>query len=57
MNLDLPFDVSGNELDDMLADLDQALDTDFLREVDDALERIASGGDLDQIRGPARAAG
>jgi hypothetical protein len=57
VNLDLPFDVSGDELDDILADLDHALDTDFLREVDQALERIAKNGTLDEIRGPAMAAG
>ncbi len=53
MNLDLPFDVSGDELDDILADLDRALDADFLREVDEALERIARRGGLDDIRGTA----
>ncbi len=56
MNLDLPFDVSGDELDAMLADLDRALDADFLREVDQALERIAQRGSLDDIRGTALAA-
>lgn len=57
MNLDLPFDVSGDELDDMLADLDRALDADFLREVDHALDRIAQHGSLDEIHGAALAAG
>lgn len=57
MNLDLPFDVSGDELDDILADLDRALDADFLREVDQALERIAQRGSLDDLRAPALAAG
>ncbi len=42
MNLDLQFDATADELDDILADLDRALDADFLREVDEALERIAS---------------
>ncbi len=55
MNLDLPFDVSGDELDDILADLDRALDADFLREVDQALERIAQRGSLDDIRATAPA--
>jgi hypothetical protein len=57
VNLDLPFDVSGDELDDMLADLDRALDADFLREVDHALDRIAQHGSLDEIHGAALAAG
>ena len=57
MNLELPFDVSGDELDDILADLDHALDSDFLREVDEALERIARQGSLDETRAPALAAG
>ena len=57
MNLDLPFDVSGDELDDILADLDHAVDTEFMREIDQALERIAKHGSLDEIRGPALAAG
>ncbi len=57
MNLDLPLDVSGDELEDMLADMDKALDADFLREVDATLERIARQGSLDEIRGPAAAAG
>ncbi len=56
MNLDLPFDVTGDELDDILADLDRALDADFLREVDQALERIAQRGSLDENRGTAPAA-
>lgn len=46
MNLDLPLDATADELDDVLADLDRALDADFLREVDEALERIAGGPDL-----------
>ncbi len=57
MNLDLPFDPSGDELDDVLADLDSAVDSAFLREIDEALERIARNGNLDEIRGPALAAG
>jgi hypothetical protein len=56
VNLDLPFNVSGDELDDMLSDMDKALDADFLREVDQTLERIARQGSLDEISGPARAA-
>lgn len=51
MNLDLQFDATADELDDILADLDRALDADFLREVDEALERIASHPDPDA--GPA----
>ena len=57
MNLELPFDVSGDELDDILADLDRAVDVEFLREVDASLERIAQQGRLDEIRGPALATG
>ncbi len=57
MNLELPFDVSGDELDEILTDLDRALDSDFLREVDQALERIAQQGSLDEIRGPGLSAG
>jgi hypothetical protein len=57
VNLELPFDVSGDELDEILTDLDRALDSDFLREVDQALERIAQRGNLDEIRGPALSAG
>ena len=48
MNLELPFDPSGDELDDMLADLDQALDADFLGEIDRALEAVARGGQQDE---------
>jgi enolase len=57
VNLDLPFDMSGDEIDDILADLDRALDSDFLREVDAALERIAKHGELEEIRAPVLAAG
>jgi hypothetical protein len=57
VNLDLPFDVSGDELDDILADLDRTVDADFLREVDQTLERLAQQGDLDEIRPPVMAAG
>jgi len=57
VNLDLPFDVSGDELDDILADLERALDSDFLREVDEALDRIAEKGGLDGIRAPDLATG
>lgn len=57
MNLELPFDVSGDELDEILTDLDRALDSAFLREVDQALERIAQQGSLDEIRGPGLSAG
>lgn len=57
MNLDLPFDVTGDELEDILADLDRALDSDFLREVDEALDRIAQHGELDGFRAPTLATG
>lgn len=57
MNLDLPFDVSGDELDGILADLDQAVDAEFLRDIDQALERISKHGELDEIRATALAAG
>jgi hypothetical protein len=53
VNLDLPFDVSGDELDD----LDRAVDAAFLREIDESLEHIARQGKLDEIRGPLLAAG
>jgi hypothetical protein len=57
VNLDLPFDVSGDELDDILADLDRAVDAAFLREIDESLEHIARQGKLDDLRGPVLAAG
>jgi hypothetical protein len=57
VNLEPPFDVSGDELDEILTDLDRALDSDFLREVDQALDRIAQQGNLDEIRGPGLSAG
>jgi len=41
--------LGARKLDAMLADLDRALDADFLREVDEALERIARGGALAQV--------
>lgn len=56
MNLDLPFDVSSDELDDMLADLDRAVDSEFLREIDQALDHIAQHGNLDELQVPALAA-
>ncbi len=56
MNLDLAFDVSGDELDDILADLDRAVDAEFMREIDQALADIR-GGALDEIRVTALAAG
>ncbi len=57
MNLDLPFDPSGDELDDILADLDRAVDAGFLREIDASLEQLAGEGKLDGLRGPILAAG
>lgn len=42
MNYELPLDVdAGDELDGQFAKLDAVLDEQFLREVDDALERLA----------------
>lgn len=57
MNLDLQFDSTTDELDDILADLDRALDADFLRDVDEALERIASRPDLDAAAADRKLAG
>jgi hypothetical protein len=57
VNLDLPFDMSGDELDNVLADLDRVVDAEFLREIDRALDHIAQHGQLDEIRPPALAAG
>jgi hypothetical protein len=56
VNLELPFEPTDVELDDVLADLDKALDADFLRDLDEALERIAGQGKLDDLRAPALAA-
>jgi hypothetical protein len=56
VNLELPFEPTDGELDDVLADLDKALDADFLRDIDEALERIAGQGKLDDLRAPALAA-
>lgn len=41
MNLELPFADDGNDLDELVARIDSVLDERFLREVDEALERIA----------------
>ncbi len=58
MNLELlPSDLSDEELDGMLADLDRALDGEFLQEVDRNLERMANSGELDGNRAPGLAAG
>ncbi len=40
MNYELPLDL-GDDLDAMVAKLDAVLDEQFLREVDEALERLA----------------
>jgi hypothetical protein len=40
VNLELPLDV-GDDLDDLVAKVDAILDEQFMREVDEALERIA----------------
>ncbi len=58
MNLELlPSDLSDEELDGMLADLDRALDGEFLQEVDRNLERMANSGELGGNRAPGLAAG
>jgi hypothetical protein len=52
VNLELPFDADQPELDEAFTELDRALDEDFLREVDEILERAARGEvllDLDPI--------
>jgi hypothetical protein len=43
VNLQLPFDADQPELDGAFTELDRALDEDFLREVDEILERAARG--------------
>ena len=54
MNLDLPlFEPSGDELDDILADLDRALDADFLGELESVLERTSGGGKAGDPAAPA----
>lgn len=44
MNLELPLDV-GDDLDELVAKVDAILDEQFMREVDEALERIARRDD------------
>ena len=46
MNLELPLD-TGDDLDDLVAKVDALLDEQFMREVDEALERIARRRDDD----------
>lgn len=43
MNLELAFNAGGPELARTLAELDRALDADFLQEVDEIFERAARG--------------
>jgi len=52
-----PLAFTEDEIDDILADLDRALDFTFLREIDEALERIGVGHDPDQLGGLSVAAG
>ncbi len=42
MNFELPFDDAGDDLDELVSRIDAVLDESFLREVDEALERIAA---------------
>lgn len=44
MNLELPLVETGDDLDDLVAKVDAVLDEQFLREVDEALERLARRG-------------
>ncbi len=41
MNYELPLDDVGDDLDALVAKVDAILDEQFLREVDEALERLA----------------
>ncbi len=47
MNFELPLVETGDDLDDLVAKVDAVLDEQFLREVDEALERLARRGDGD----------
>lgn len=44
MNFELPLVDVGDGLDDLVAKVDAVLDEQFLREVDEALERLARRG-------------
>jgi hypothetical protein len=51
VNYELPLDM-GDDLDELVAKVDAILDEQFLREVDEALERLRCRGDGDAIAPP-----
>ncbi len=52
MNFELPFDDVGDDLDELVSRIDAVLDESFLREVDQALERIAASPEVEIVVEP-----
>ncbi len=52
MNIELPFADVGDDLDALVARIDAVLDESFLREVDEALERMARPGEVEIVVEP-----
>jgi len=52
VNFELPFDDVGDDLDELVARIDSVLDERFLREVDAALERIATSREVEIVVEP-----
>lgn len=51
MNYELPLDV-GDDLDELVSKVDAILDEQFMREVDEALERLRGRDDGESIAPP-----
>jgi hypothetical protein len=52
VNLELPLDGIGEDLDELVARIDAILDENFMREVDAALERYSQAGDPELVIEP-----
>ena len=52
MNFELPFADVGDDLDELVARIDSVLDESFLREVDEALDRIAREREVEIVVEP-----
>jgi hypothetical protein len=52
VNIELPFDDVGDDLDALVARIDSVLDESFMREVDEALARMAQPREVEVVVEP-----